>query len=80
MDKEDVYIYIQQNTILPLKKNEILPLVTIWIDLEGIMLSEISQRKTHTLLSQNNVTMKNFERRCANYMCICTYTSYIYIS
>ena len=24
-------------------KNEILPFVTIWVDLEGIMLSEISQ-------------------------------------
>ena len=28
------------------KKNEILPFSTTWMDLEGIMLSEISQRKT----------------------------------
>ena len=28
-----------------IKKNEILPLATTWMDLEGIMLSEISQRK-----------------------------------
>ena len=27
------------------KKNEILPIVAIWMDLEGIMLSEISQKK-----------------------------------
>ena len=26
-----------------IKKNEILPFVTIWIDLEGIMLNEISE-------------------------------------
>ena len=32
-----------------IKKNEILPLVTTWMDLEGIMLSEISQtEKTNT--------------------------------
>ena len=28
-----------------IKKNEILPFATMWIELEGIMLSEISQRK-----------------------------------
>ena len=28
-----------------IKKNEILPFVTTWIDLEGIMLSEISQKE-----------------------------------
>ena len=27
------------------KKNGILPFVTVWMDLEGIMLNEISQRK-----------------------------------
>ena len=32
-----------------IKKNEILPFVTTWMDLEGIMLSEISQRKTSTV-------------------------------
>ena len=29
-----------------IKKKEILPLATMWMELEGIMLSEISQRKT----------------------------------
>ena len=31
---------------LAIKKNEILPFVTRWMELEGIILSEISQRKT----------------------------------
>ena len=34
--------------LLPIRKNEILPFVTTWADLEGVMLSEISQRKTNT--------------------------------
>ena len=29
------------------KKNEILPFATTWMDLEGVMLSEISPRKTN---------------------------------
>ena len=32
-----------------IKKKEILPLAATWIDLEGIMLSEINQRKTNTV-------------------------------
>ena len=31
------------------KKNEVLPCATAWLDLEGITLSEMSQRKTNTL-------------------------------
>ena len=30
-----------------IKKNEILPVVITWIDLEGIMLSEISQTEEY---------------------------------
>ena len=32
------------------KRNEVLPLATTWMDLEDIRLSKISQRKTNTLL------------------------------
>ena len=43
MDKK-IYVYKYTfNGILALRKNEILPFVTMWMDLEGIMLSEISQ-------------------------------------
>ena len=40
-----IYVYTQWNTTQPLKKRkkEILPFATMWLDLEGIMLSEISQ-------------------------------------
>ena len=32
-----------------IKKNEILPFARMWMDLDSIMLSEISQRKTNTV-------------------------------
>ena len=32
-----------------IKKNEILPFATTWMELEGIMLREISQRKTNII-------------------------------
>ena len=35
-----------------LKKKEILSFATKWVDLEGIMLSERSQRKTNTAHQQ----------------------------
>ena len=46
MDKEDVWVYKMENYATIIKKNEIWPFATIWMDQEGIMLSEISQRKT----------------------------------
>ena len=48
MDKEYV-VYIHNGVLLNHKKNKILPFVTKWMDLEGIMLSEIRQRKTNTV-------------------------------
>ena len=49
MDKEEV-VYIYSNEILlSYIKNEILPFATTWMDLKGITLSEISQRKTNTV-------------------------------
>ena len=34
-----------------IKKNECLPFATTWMDLEGIMLSEMKQRKTNTVIT-----------------------------
>ena len=42
MDKEVVYIYTMEY-YSAIKKNEILPFAPTWIELEGIVLSEISQ-------------------------------------
>lgn len=39
-------------------KKEILPFMTTWIDLENIMLSEISQRNTNTICSHIHVESK----------------------
>ena len=47
VDKGVVPIY--NGILLAIKKNKILPFVSAWMDLEGIMLSEISQRKTNTI-------------------------------
>ena len=55
MDKEDVvyiYIYIMEY-YSAIKKNEMLPLAAIWMDLEIIILSEVSQTekdKYHMIL------------------------------
>ena len=43
------YTYIQWNTIHPEKKNEVLSFAATWMDLEGLMISEISQRRTNTV-------------------------------
>ena len=42
MAKKDV-VYIYTGEYYPVIKNEILPSPTTWLDMEGIMLSKISQ-------------------------------------
>ena len=46
--KHDTFIYTVEY-YSTMRKKEILPFVTTRMDLEGIMLSEISQRKTNTI-------------------------------
>ena len=43
---------------IAMRKNEILPFMTTWMDFKGIMLCEISQTKTNTLLSYLHVKSK----------------------
>ena len=48
IDEEDVvYLYIHSGVLLShkKKKNEVLPFVTTWMDLETITISKISQTK-----------------------------------
>ena len=63
MDKEDVvYIYTMEY-YSAIKKNEILPFLTTWMDLEGIMLSEISQRNTNTVCFHLHVESKTKNKK-----------------
>ena len=62
MDKKDVvYIYTMEY-YLAIKKNEILPFATTWMELEGIMLSEISQRKTKIIWLHSYEDLKRQNR------------------
>ena len=47
MDKEDV-VHIHNGILSSLGKKEIWPFTTTWMELEGIMLSEISQTDKDT--------------------------------
>ena len=75
MDKEDdvLYIYTYTHThthtrthtmeyYSAIKKNEILPYAATWMDLEGIMLSEISQRKINTIWYHLYVESKKYNK------------------
>ena len=44
-----IYRYRYYSYYSAIKNEEILPFVTTWMDFEGTMLSEISQRKMNTV-------------------------------
>ena len=73
MDKEDVvciYIYIPYTYIHPytmeyysaIRKNEYPPFASSWMELEGIMLSEISQSEVNHHVFTHMWNIRNSER------------------
>ena len=63
MDKEEA-IHVYNGILSYHKKNKILPLVTMCIDIEGTMLSEVRQRKTNTLCCHLFVESKKITNEC----------------
>ena len=57
MDKEDVYIHTTEY-YSAIKRNEIFPFAMTWMELESIMLSEVSHRKTNTIWFHSYVEFK----------------------
>ena len=56
-----IYIYIYKiKHSSAIKKNEVLPLVTMWMDFEGTLLSEISQTKKGTYHMLSLIVESNF--------------------
>ena len=47
MNKDVAYIYVEYYSAI--KNNENLPFAITWVDLEGIVLSEMSDRERQTL-------------------------------
>jgi len=59
MDTEEV-VYICNRILGSHKKNEILLFAVRWMDLEGIRLNEIHQRKTNTVHYHSYVESKKY--------------------
>ena len=56
------FIYTMEN-YLAMRKNEILPFAATWMELEGIMLNEISQSEKDTICFHSYVDLEKLNRR-----------------
>ena len=61
MDKKDGHTHTH-TILLSHKKNDILPFAMTWMDLESIMLIEISQIETNTVSYKLHVESKKYRR------------------
>ena len=59
--------YAMQNCHKEKKKNEILPCATTWVNLEGIILSGISQRKTNTVVITYMWNLNEYNKKTHRY-------------
>ena len=57
MDKEDI-VHIYNGKLLSHKKNVVMPFAATCIDIDNIILSEVSQSKTKYMISHICVTQK----------------------
>ena len=69
IDDKFIYMNIYNNpyicrVLLSHKKNEILPFATMQMDLENIMLNEMSQRKTCEITCMHNIKNNTKEYTC----------------
>ena len=62
MDKKMWFIYTMEY-YLAMRKNEIMPFAAMWMELEGIMLSEISQSETDIIYFHSYVELEKLNRR-----------------
>ena len=78
MDKEDVLYRDRMEYYLAIKKNELLPFVTTWIDIMDIVLSDISQMQRDTIWFHSYVgCKKKIQDKRIVFFCVKWYNSLI---
>ena len=61
--KKKMWFIYTMEYYLAMRKNEIWPFAATWLELEGIMLREVSQRKTGTICFHSYVDLEKLNRR-----------------